>query len=224
MQAIILAAGLGVRMRPLTDKTPKPLLKIGDQTILDYTISQLPKSVDEIILVVGYLKEQIIDHVKTNYPDLNVRFVDVEPLGTAYAVNECKQYLKGNFLVLNGDDIFDQEDLDKLVEQKDWAFLVQYKDDTKRFGIIETDSDGNFSGIAKGDVDKPGPANIGAYVLGMDYFDYEMQKTSSGEFGLPHTILFAAKQGKKVKVVEAKFWMPVGFPEDLERINQGLTK
>lgn len=72
MQAVILAAGAATRLRPLTDTTPKCLLKIGDKSLLQLTIENiLANGVKDFVFVTGYLNHMIEDFVRTNYPDLN---------------------------------------------------------------------------------------------------------------------------------------------------------
>lgn len=212
-----MAAGRGVRMRPLTDDCPKPLLKLGRQTILDYALSQLPADIDEVIIVVGYLKQLIIEHVNQFYSGMPIRFVEDDQMrGTGYAVKICQPYLTGKFLVINGDDLYSKTDLEKLLDY-DLAFLVQDRVDTARFGRILQDSQGDFSGIELGGTNKPGQVIIGAYVLNQKFFGYPMAKTGKGEFGLPQTLLAMAKAGEKIKPVPAEFWRPIGFPEDLSK-------
>lgn len=222
MQAVILAAGKGMRMRPLTDNVPKALLKLDEQTILDHTISELPDSIDEIIIVVGYLQEQIRKHIAEHYSDRKIIFVESEAKGTGYALSMCKSHLHGDFLVLNGDDLYDKSDLERLVVER-WTFLVKEMQGMERVGAIQTDAEGNFTGITPGEKGKPGLFNIGAYVLGEDYFTAPLVKFGAGEYGLPHTLLGMVKQGYKIKVIKAQYWEPIGFPEDLEKLRQRLN-
>lgn len=223
MQAILLAAGKGVRMRPLTDNLPKPLLKLGDKTIIDHTIANLPDAVDEVIIVVGYMHEKIKEYVTANYPNLKVTFVeDLETLGTGYAVSICKDLVRGKFMVINGDDLYAKDDLENLVKHE-WSFLCVRKDSIGRFGYILVDDAGNFNDIVASGVEGPGWVSIGAYVLDKEYFDAPLMKLKSGEYGLPQTLLAMAKNGKEMKIVEAKYWEPIGYPEDLERLNNALA-
>jgi NDP-sugar pyrophosphorylase family protein len=67
MQCVILAAGKGTRLRPLTDNLPKPLVKVAGKTLLDHIVSSLPSAVDELIIVTGYLEEQIKAHCGTEF-------------------------------------------------------------------------------------------------------------------------------------------------------------
>lgn len=215
MQAVILAAGKGTRMRPLTDEVPKPMLKMGKGTILDHTIEQLPDAVTELVIVVGYLQGKIRQHIAEKYPDKKITFVEEnEAKGTGYALSVCKKHLDGHFLVINGDDLYHKKDLEILAKEQ-WAVLAQQRNDTERFGIVETDADGNFSGIAPGAKGKSGLVMIGAYMVGQEYFDFPLEKTSAGEYGLPHTLLGMAKKGRKIKVLHADYWEPIGFPQDL---------
>ena len=111
MQAVILAAGLGTRLRPLTYDTPKPLLKIGDKTLIEYNIERLPECIDELVIVIGYLGEQIIDYFGNQYKGKKISYIkQSQLLGTGHALFLCKKILNDRFLVLMGDDIYSQED------------------------------------------------------------------------------------------------------------------
>jgi NDP-sugar pyrophosphorylase family protein len=222
MQAVIMAAGKGVRMQPLTLDTPKSLLKVGSKAILDRTLAELPSEIDEVIIVIGYLGEKIRAHVAENYPDLKVKFVETEPLGTGYAVMACKPLLKDEFLVLNGDDLYKKEDLQALVSN-DLAVLAKdaskepgFPQEFERFGHIVANDSGDFESFEFGTRNGENLVVIGGYKLNRNFFDYELVRTSNGEFGLPQT-LFSMAGKHKIKVVKASFWIPIGFPNDLSK-------
>jgi UDP-N-acetylglucosamine diphosphorylase / glucose-1-phosphate thymidylyltransferase / UDP-N-acetylgalactosamine diphosphorylase / glucosamine-1-phosphate N-acetyltransferase / galactosamine-1-phosphate N-acetyltransferase len=224
MQAVILAAGRGVRMMPLTETLPKPLLKIDDKSILDYTLRRLPPQIDEVLLVVGYLKEKIISYVQESYPQLKVRFVDCPPKGTAYAVSVCKDLVQGNFLVLNGDDLYSTSDLESLCRQGRPALLALRQDkpsaEFSRFGRLVPDDEQNLKGITIDGALSPW-VNIGAYLLDQEYFQAPMVKLDkSDEYGLPQTLMGMAQKGSKIGIVEARDWFPIGYPEDLAKAKE----
>jgi len=121
MKAVILTAGVGSRIKPLTDNCPKSLLKIGDRTILERMISNIQDcGINEIIFVVGYLKEQIKDYVKTKFPDLNASFVVNEKYAetnTGYSLMLVKDFVQdSSFIKFDADVVFDKEILKKLIE------------------------------------------------------------------------------------------------------------
>ena len=123
MKAIILAAGVGLRIKPLTDNCPKCLLKVGDNTILEMMISHIQNcGINEIIFVVGYLKEQIKCYVKTKFPDLNVSFVTNDKYAetnTGYSLMLVKDFIQDSgFIKFDGDVVFDKKILKKLIECK----------------------------------------------------------------------------------------------------------
>ena len=123
MKAIILAAGVGLRIKPLTDNCPKCLLKVGDNTILEMMISHIQNcGIKEIIFVVGYLREQIKYYVKTKFPDLNVSFVTNDKYAetnTGYSLMLVKDFIQDSgFIKFDGDVVFDKKILKKLIECK----------------------------------------------------------------------------------------------------------
>src|SRR3989344_119365 len=223
MQAIIMAAGKGLRMRPLTESVPKPLLKLNDKTILDYTISQLPDEINEVIIVVGYLKDLIKEHVNANFPELNVKFVDEDQLlGTGYAVYACKDLIQERFLVLNGDDLYSKADLENLITVK-MGLLIKKLQGTKlqarKTGKVLVDNAGNLVDIIETVIEEEEIVNIniGAYILDGRFFNYELVQIQNNEYGLPQTIAVMARDGVEVKILESDFWLPIGYPEDLEK-------
>ena len=106
MKAIILAAGKGLRMRPLTLKTPKPLLKVKGKAIIDYVLESLPNEITEIIIVIKYRGNQIRMHVGETYRGKEVSYVVGSDRGNVYSFLATKKYLKNErFLLIYGDEI-----------------------------------------------------------------------------------------------------------------------
>ena len=116
MQAVILAAGLGTRLRPITLTTPKPLLKIDDKTIIEHTLSSLPSGIDEIFIVVNYLRDQIRTHLGEQWNRIPIHYIVQDPLnGTGGAMMLLRNRLQDRFLVVNGDDLYAKEDLEMMM-------------------------------------------------------------------------------------------------------------
>ena len=119
MKAVILAAGQGTRLLPLTKETPKPLIKISGIPIINRIFDSLPEEIDEVIVVVEHLKDKIKSHIGNNFYNKKVSYVDQMYMkGTFGALISAKDTLVENerFLVINGDDIHDKEELRKYLE------------------------------------------------------------------------------------------------------------
>lgn len=119
MQAIILAAGIAKRLRPLTDDTPKCLLKLGNSNLLHKTVANVASNgVQDFIIVTGYRENMIKDYLKTNFPGLNFTFLtnpDYENNNNSYSLWMTKDYVKGEILLLDSDILFDKYIIDKLL-------------------------------------------------------------------------------------------------------------
>ena len=123
IKAIILAAGVGSRIRPLTDNCPKSLLKVGDKTILEMMVSKIQAcGIDEIIIVLGYLENHIKDFVAKNFPDLNVQFItneDYANTNTGYSLMLTEELINGSgFIKFDADVVFDIEILKNLINSE----------------------------------------------------------------------------------------------------------
>lgn len=117
MKVVILASGRGERMKPLTNKTPKPLLKVNGKPIIDHIIDALPPEITEIIVVVKYLGSQIIKHLsKQRKP---IYYVSGSSRGDVYSFLETKEYLNNErFLVIYGDEIPNSANIRLCLQEK----------------------------------------------------------------------------------------------------------
>ncbi len=223
MQAVIMAAGLGTRLRPHTLTVPKPMLPVAGRPILEWTLESLPAEIDEVILVVGYLKEKITEHFGDSWQGRRVRYVEqAELLGSGHALGQCASFLNGKFLVLNGDDLYGRDDIASACS-RELAILAKPAESKGRYGAFRTDAAGNVIGIIEGaDVEPGGLVNAGLYVLDMRFFSYPLVPIKDGaEFGLPQTVVTMAKD-HPVAIVRAEFWCPIGYPEDLAKATAEL--
>lgn len=218
MQVIILAAGVGKRLRPLTNDLPKPMVQVNGKPILEYTLSILPKNIDEIILVVGYHKERIIEHFGDNFNGIPIKYVEQEePMGTAHALDVAEPFIRNeDFLFLHADDLYHEDDLDALVKLKAPVILTKEIDNPERFGVCLVDPDGYLTDMIEKPTNPPSNlVNIGVYLLNREIFNVPAVQSTNGEFYLAEKIGQWAKE-QKIKVVTAKFWHPIGYPEDVE--------
>lgn len=105
MKAVLLCAGRGERMMPLTKTIPKPLLKVNGKCLIDYVYESIPKEIDEVIVVVKYLKDQIIEHMASKN-GRRIRFVEGSDKGSAYSFLATRKCLKRErFLLIYGDEM-----------------------------------------------------------------------------------------------------------------------
>jgi len=119
-KAVILSAGFGSRIRPLTDNNPKTLLSVGGITILERMLTSIQScGIDEIVVVVGYQHERIETFVCNKFPDLNVRFVVNNRYGetnTGYSLMLAEEFMAGSsFVKFDGDVVFDEKVLRRLL-------------------------------------------------------------------------------------------------------------
>lgn len=217
MQCVILAAGKGTRLRPLTDECPKPLIRVSGKPLLTHIIDALPTAVDELIIVVGYLGDMIREYYGTEYNGRKVTYVEqIEQNGTAKALWLCKDLIKGRFLFLFADDIHGKGDLAR-ASSFVRSMLVANVDTPEKFGIVVRNPDGTLGMM----IEKPehAPSNCastGAMVLDDHIFEFEPETPVKGEYYLTEVIERYA-QKYPIAIVEEQLWIPIGFPEDIIR-------
>lgn len=133
MKAIILAAGVGSRIRPMTNNRPKCLLQIGRTSILERMVSNIQFfGINEVIFILGYRAEQIIEAIKTKFPELNVRFViniHYATTNTGFSLMLAKDFIKdSDFIKFDADVVFEKIILKKLIESQHLNCLCIDKD------------------------------------------------------------------------------------------------
>lgn len=222
MDAILLAAGLGTRLRPHTLHTPKPLLAVRGRPILDWTLGSLPRRVDRLIVVVHYLADQVEAYLRGQrfFADW-VIVPQGEPRGTGDAMRRCQSQVRSDsFLVINGDDLFGAQGLARLADSGA-GVLVHEVDDPKRFGIAYLNADGTLEKLVEKPADLPAPqlANTGAYAFPRSVFDIQIGLSPRGEYEITDYVTTLARQ-QPVQVVRSEFWMPIGTEEAWNRAQE----
>jgi len=225
MQVIILAAGRGTRMAPLTDTIPKPMLVVRGKNLIEWKLDILPPSVTGITIIVGYLGECIRSYFGHVWKGLPITYIEqVELNGTGGAVTLTKDTIQDKALILMGDDIYTQEDLE-LLSHYDFAMLVddQGEEGKKRKGQV-IEKDGLLLGLNEGEMQSgvvSSLINTGAAVISKEFFSYPLQKVSDTEYGLPHTLVSLSKD-IPVHVLHATKWIQITSPECLTRAEKSL--
>ena len=180
MQVVVLAGGMGSRLRPWTNDVPKPLLPMLDATLLERVVEGVPSDlVDEVIVAGGYKVDLIRDYFAKADVDFDVRIVpEDEPLGTGGALGNCRDIISGRFACFNG-DIVSSLNIAPMLEQhakmgvKGTLALWEVEDPT-RFGIVGLDDHNQVTQFKE----KPKPEevfsnliNAGSYLLEDEVFD-----------------------------------------------------
>ena len=227
MQAVILAGGLGTRLRPLTYIVPKPMLPVAGKPLLERTLNYLKEyGLEEAIICVAYLKRQIIDYFKNGDFGIRVRFAEAEnPLGTGGQLKTAEGLVNGRFLAMNG-DIVTSMNLKKLVEfhsRNSRIGSIALKEYTVEipYGFVEVDSKGLIANFEE----KPSidyMANAGIYIFEKRIFNY----ISAGRVVSLEREVFPSliESGEKLYGYhEDAFWADVGDLADYEKTNAEFT-
>ena len=224
MRAIILAARRGVRMIPLTEHTPKPLLKVNNRALIDYTLDLLPKDVSEIIVVVNYLGDQVVDYLTKNYPDLKFRFVWQKDLaGTYKAVELAKEYVQGEkFLVLCSDDLYSKKAVANLIKYN-LGTIVKEAEHPERFGVVALKNGNEIESFEEKPIHpKSNLVNTGVHLLDSRIFNYPPSPHANGEYYIVDAITKMSQDFVSI-AVDTDFWLPIGYPEDLAKAEAALN-
>ncbi len=232
MQAIILAAGEGERMRPLTSSLPKVMLPIGGKPLLEHLLARAKEAeVEKFVIVVGHQKEMVTDHFGDG-SDLNVAIeyvVQEERLGTGHALEMAEKLAVDRFLVMNGDVLCDADSLKRVIENDGPAVAaVRVQDpDPETDWILEVE-DGVLKSVA--DKGKSLPSHLicaGICLLDKKIFE-SLRKVPAldGEEKEERDLMTGLKsllaEGLQIGVVELESWIEIVLPWDILKANETL--
>lgn len=211
-------------MGELCDTCPKPMLPIDGKPKLAWSIEALPDEIDEVILIVGYLKEVVTSYFGEECAGRKIMYVEQNQLnGTGGAIHLAKNLVRGRFLVTMGDDLYLKEDLRKLLAH-DLGVLAFGVEDGSKYGVLEADEKGNLERILEvPHTSESRLVNTGAYVISEDFFSYPLllKAPGSSEYGLPQTMM-QMKDKHRVAVVKARDWLPIGDKDALEEAKRRI--
>lgn len=225
-EAIILAGGLGTRLRPVVSDTPKCMARISGKPFLSFLIFFLQKTgIEHFIFSVGYMHEIIENYLKENYPELNYKIsLEEEPLGTGGAIKlACSKASHKNILVCNGDTLYkiDLKTLSEFHEEKNAACTLSLKPMTNfdRYGVVELNDDSSIKSFKEKQFYKSGLINGGVYVLSVDKFLSEPlpEKFSFEKDYLEKKVGSKNKNSKLYGLIQEEYFIDIGIPEDYER-------
>ncbi|ELU0193789.1 nucleotidyltransferase family protein, partial [Campylobacter coli] len=185
MQAIVLAGGLGTRLRSVVQDLPKPMAPINGEPFLAFVLEHLKKQgITEVILSVSYKYELIQEYFKDEFHGMRIRYnIEKELLGTGGAIKDALKLIKNEVYVLNGDTFFDI-DLKKLVLSNSNKICIALKQiqNFDRYGTVNIDKQGLVTSFEEKVFKKQGLINGGIYLLKKDIFDkFDLEKKFSFE-------------------------------------------
>jgi glucose-1-phosphate thymidylyltransferase len=228
MKAVILAAGEGTRLEPLTNLRPKPMLPVANRPLLEYVVEAVAEAgITEIVLVVGYHRERIQSHFGNGDDwDVNIEYVGQDKqLGTGDAVLQAEPYVSDEFVVLNGDRVIEPGLIKAVVQERratgDVVMSVTRVGEPHLYGVVDV-----RDGLVGRLTEKPTPGetdsdliNAGVYGFGPAVFDEIRATDPNGELELT-AMLGRLIDGQPVRAVQNRGdWLDVTRPWDLLTVN-----
>ena len=232
-EAIILAGGLGTRLRSVVSDTPKCMAPVAGKPFLFYLIDFLQKSkVEHFIFSLGYMHEVIERYLKNNFPELNYSIsLENEPLGTGGAIKRaCEKTKNKHVLVCNGDTIYkiDCKALSSFHKDKNATCTLSLKPmvNFDRYGVVEISDDGFIRSFREKQFYPKGLINGGLYALNVNEFLQEdlPEKFSFEKDYLEKFILLENKKSKFYGLIQDAYFIDIGIPKDFEKAQTDFLK
>ena len=222
MKAVILAAGEGKRLRPFTETMPKVMLPVANKPILEHVFDAIKKTiVDEIIVVVGYKKEVIMDYFK-DYKGIKISYkIQDKQLGTAHALLQAKDDIKESFIVLAGDNIIDNKSIQKLIYDKsEYSILIKEHSSPSKYGVIFLENQNLKELVEKPEEEIGKFISTGIYKFPKIVFNKLEQLNKEGIHDLSSVVQSLLKDGMLFSTNKADSWMDIVYPWDLVLVNE----
>lgn len=226
-EAIILAGGLGTRLRETVPDLPKCMAPVAGQPFLTYVIRYLlSQGIEKFIFSLGYKHEAIEDLLNTQFPTLNFQFsIEEEPLGTGGAIKlACKKATEKNIVVINGDTLFkvrlDELELFHQQQNADCTLALKPMHDFDRYGVVELNEDHSIHSFHEKKYYERGHINGGVYILNAKKF---LQESLPEKFSFEKDYLEVLFNKRKILgLIQNEYFIDIGIPEDYNRAQQEL--
>ncbi|HET7322829.1 MAG TPA: UTP--glucose-1-phosphate uridylyltransferase AglF [Halococcus sp.] len=234
MKAVVIAAGEGTRLRPLTEDKPKGMVEIRGKPILTHCFERLVElGASELLVIVGYKKESIISFFGDEFGGVPITYTHQrEPLGLAHALLTTEEHITEDFMVMLGDNIFCANLADVVSRQRedraDAAFLVEEVpiEEASRYGVCDTNDYGEVTDV----LEKPDdpPTNLvltGFYTFSpaIFYACHLVQPSDRGEYELSEAVDLLLRSGRTIDAIRMDGWrIDVGYPEDRDEAERRL--
>jgi len=227
MKALILAAGNGVRMMPLTKDRPKCLIEVAGKPFLQYVFQSLDKAgIEDIYMVVGNKMAQIKDFVEDFGKEAKF-IIQKEVVGTGNAVLQAKDLIKEDFIVLMGDNLYSPADIVAMAKSDEFSYVSGFESSHPQdYGVLITDGEFLERIDEKPEKPKSSLVNTGLYKFTPEIFKAleKIKKSSRGEYELTDAITLLAKE-KKVKVIKMEeYWIDMSIKEKLPDVEQQIRE
>lgn len=235
MKIVLPLAGKGIRLLPHTEIVPKPLMFLAGKTILDYLLEDLiPLQPTEFVFITGYLKDQIETHIRNNYANLPVRFIEQHnPQGLGHAVYQARDAFARDedMLVILGDQTF-TIDWKKMLNPGCNRISIMNVENPSSFGVVLTDPQGFVLDMEE----KPEYPKSNTIITGTYYFEsaqevfaalaYQIAQNirTRNEIQITDTMKLMMEQGSAFDTLAITDWNDCGNHEDLIQANKTLLK
>ena len=227
MKAVILAAGEGKRMRPLTHTRPKVMLPIAGRPILEHLLIQARQAqVRDFIFIVGYHDEQVRNYFGSGGKwGVGIEYcTQRRQSGTADALKMAEGLVDSNFLVINGDIIVSREDIERMTRGSGGVLGVVEVEDTRGLGVVEVNGDRVVRIHEKTVEPVSHLVNAGLYLFTSDIFGALSQtvKSPRGEYELTESLELMMAAGYRLTCQDIDYWLNLSYPWDLLSANESL--
>lgn len=223
IKAAILAAGKGTRLRPLTDKKPKPAIRLLEENILQHNLRELSGIVKEAVIVVGYKNKIIEESIGESFAGIKIKYVKQKKIaGTGSASLLALPYLGEEFLIINGDDLYFREDIEKCLK-KNPSILLKKIDNPSNYGQVCIRGKRVEKIVEKPKETMSNLINIGCYFINKSFFREKIEKSSRGEYEITDFLKNYIKK-EKLYFSVAKKWIPVTYPWSIFDATKELLK
>ncbi|WP_424002614.1 bifunctional sugar-1-phosphate nucleotidylyltransferase/acetyltransferase [Haloarcula salina] len=220
--AVVLAAGEGTRLRPLTRNRPKPMLPAANRPILEHVFDALVEAgIEQLVAVVGFKRDRVQDHFGPTYRGVPITYVTQhKQLGSGHALLQSRAAVDGPLLVMNGDRLVDAGTIEAVDasydETGDTSIAVVERQDTSRYGAVQVRDRDIVEIVEKPSRDDYRLINGGVYAFDGDIFDAIDETTRhAGELALTDTIELLLETDR-VRAVEVDgMWVDATYPWDL---------